>query len=1032
MLERLIALSVRFRGAVIALACLTVGYGIYVATHARFDVYPEFAPPQVVIQTEAPGMSAEQVEQLVTRPIENAINGSPSLESIRSQSIQGLSVITVFFDEGTDVYRARQTVAERLSEVGPQLPQGVEPPGMAPLTGATSLVLIIGLTSDTRSLMDLRTFADWTLRPRLLAVPGVARVAIFGGDTRQLQIQVSPEKLAAYKVTLSEVLAAGRAATGIRGAGFVETAAQRIVVETRGQAATAAELGQAILRYESGVPVRLKDVARVADGAEPKIGDGAIGGRKGVLLVISSQYGSNTMDVTEAIERALEQMKPAIAAERITLHPALFRPANFIATAIGNVNHSLLLGGVLVSVVLFLFLMNARTAFISLTAIPLSLLAAVIWLNRIGISLNTLTLGGLAIAIGEVVDDAIIDVENIFRRLRENAGSAAPRPAYRVVIDASLEVRSAVVYATFVVILVFVPVLLMSGIQGKLFAPLGLAYIFAIVASLGVALTLTPALAYALLGQGSLRVSETRFVRWLKARYQSMLRGIARRPVPLLAGALAVSIAAALAVPFFGGAFLPELREGHFIVHMSALPGTSLEESVRLGALVTRDLLKSRYIATVAQQVGRAEKADDTWGTHYTEIHVELKPLHDEAEAEAAESDVRAIISRFPGVNFAIRPFLAERMEEILSGVTAQVVIKIFGDDLDVLDRTAKDVAQVVAAVPGAADVQVESPPGSPVMLVELRPGRLQQLGFRPVDVMEAIQTAYQGSVVAETYEANRVFNVAVILDPATRTNPEAVGSLMLANGTGTRAPLKELANVSLTTGRYAILHDATRRRQAVTCNVRSRDVASFVEHVRREVAAKVRFPAGLYAVYSGAEEARAQAQRELTLNAVAAGVAILVLFSIVFRNTRNLLLVLLNLPFALVGGVVAVFITGGWLTVGSMVGFVTLFGITMRNSMMLVSHFEHLIEAEGETWGLEAAVRGASERLAPVLMTAIVTALGLLPLALGSGDPGREIEGPMAIVILGGLVTSTVLNLSLLPVLALRYGRFVPRSAPR
>lgn len=1024
MLQRLVEFSIRFRGVVVALACVAAGYGIWITTRAKFDVYPEFAPPQVVIQTEAPGLAPEEVEAVVTRPVESAVNGVPGLESIRSQSIQGLSVITMLFDDRTDVYRARQTIGERLAELAGQLPHGVKPPGMAPLTGATSLVLVIGLTSNFRSPMELRTFADWTLRPRLLAVPGVARVSVFGGEVRQLQVQMSPERMAAFGLSLEEVLEAARKSTGVRGAGFVDTPSQRIVLQTRGQSLTPAEIGGAIASYRGGVPVRLADVARVAEGAAPKIGEAAIGEQRGVLLAISSQYGANTLDVTAALEQALEELKPAIAAEGVILHPALFRPANFIRTAIHNVSVSLLLGGVLVSAVLFVFLLNWRTAFISLTSIPLSLLMAVIVLDRMGASLNTLTLGGLAIAIGEVVDDAIIDVENIFRRLRQNRHAADPKPAHRVVLDASLEVRGAVVYATFVVVLVFLPVMAMSGLQGRLFAPLGMAYVFAILASLAVALTLTPALACLLLPEQAGRNGEPRMVTALKSRYQNWLKTVCRRPWPVVIAALALCAGAAAVIPTFGGEFLPELREGHFIVHMAAAPGTSLEESLRLGRHVTGELRKNPNIVSVAQQIGRAEMFDDTWGTHYTEFHVVLKPLSGE-QAERVEPEIREALAKFPGVHFAIHPFLTERIEEVISGVTAQVVIKIFGDDLDVIDAKAREVAEVLRSIRGAADVQLEAPPGLPEVVMTFRPDRLRQLGFYPADVLDAVETAYQGTVVAQTYEAHRVFDVAVILDEASRAKPESAGDLLITNEAGLRARVRELAGAVQTTGRFSILHDGTRRRQAVTCNVRGRDLATFVAEARRRVGSRVAFPAGVYPEFTGAALARSQAQRDILVYSVIAGVGILILLAVVFRRPRNLALVLANLPFALVGGVGAVFWSGGLLTVGSLVGFVTLFGITMRNSIMMISHFEHIVAEEGAPWGLEAAVRGAAERLVPVLMTAIVTALGLLPLAIGSGDPGREIEGPMALVILGGLLTSTALNLLVLPALALRFGRF-------
>jgi len=1024
MLKWLVDFSLRFREVVITLGLVVLGYGVYIASRSQLDVFPEFAPPQVVIQTEAAGLSPEQVEQLVTRPIETVVNGVAHLESIRSQSIQGLSIITAVFAEGTDVFQARQMVSERLVEVASRIPQRAGPPTMAPLTSATSDVLQVGLTSEKRSLMEIRTFADWTLRPRLLAVPGVAKIVVFGGEVRQLQIQVRPDRLLQFGISIDDVLDSARRATGVRGAGFVDTPNQRVVFRTEGQQLSPQHLGDVVLRHKDGRSVRFKDVATIAERPEPMIGAAAIQGTPGAVLVVSSQYGANTLEVTRAVEAALEEMEPAARSLEITIHPKLFRPANFVETAIGNIRSSLLIGAVLVTIVLFFFLADVRTALISMMAIPLSLLGAIIVLNRFGVSLNTLTLGGLAIAIGEVVDDAIIDVENILRRLRDNHLRPDPRPVFQVVFDASLEVRSAVVYATFVVALVFLPVITMSGIQGRLFAPLGIAYILAILASLLVALTITPALCLVLLPKRA-RVDHTpSYVARFKRRYRQALERISKHPRAVLTTVAALCLIALAMLPFFGGAFLPELREGHFIVHMSAVPGTSLEQSLAVGREVTKELDKNPHIRSIAQRAGRAEQADDTWGTHYSEINVDLVPLSGE-EAESVQSEIRAALVKFPGVYFAIKPFLTERIEEILTGIRGQVAIKIFGEDLDQIDRAAQDVARVVSSVPGAVDVQVESQPGLPEMVVQLRPERLLQFGFQPVSVMDAVQTAYQGTNVAQTFEGNRVFDVTVILDDTARRNPEAAGGLMLQNLEGTRIPLRQVAEIYPTTGRYVILHEATRRRQSVSANVTGRDVSSFVAEAKQRIAKDVRFPAGVYPVFTGTAEAQAQSQQEILVSSIIAGVAILLLLAMAFHNVRNLMLVLANLPFALAGGVLAIFFSGGWLTLGSLVGLVTLFGISTRNSIMMISHFEHLVTAEGESWGLETALRGAAERLLPVLMTALVAALGLLPIAIGSGDPGREIEGPMAIVILAGLVTSTALNLLVLPTLALRYGRF-------
>ncbi len=1023
MLNQIVQFSLKFRGVVVALACVLVGYGLFVAAHSKLDVFPEFAPPMITIQTEAPGLSPEQVEQLVTRPVEQGLNGAPDLETIRSQSIQGLSVVTMVFRPETDIYRARQMVSERLAQVAGDLPQGVAAPKMGALTSSTSLMLAIGLTSTNRTPMELRTFADWTLRPRLLGVPGVAKVDVFGGEVRQLQIQVKPDRLMAFGVDWEDVLAAARKATGLRGAGFVEDANARTLIRAEGQSLTPDQLGEVVLLHHDGASVRLKDVADVVEAPEAKLGDALIMGKRGVILLPSSQYSANTMDVTRAVEHALDEMKPLFASEKIDIQPRLFRPANFIQASLHNINTSLLIGGALVVAVLFLFLLDLRTAFVSFTSIPLSLLAAVIVLDKCGVTLNTLTLGGFAIAIGVVVDDAIIDVENILRRLRENQAKPNGRSLFCVVLDASLEVRSAVVYATFIVALVFMPVLLMSGVQGRLFAPLATSFILAIMASLAVALTVTPALCYLMLSRVAPH-QEPGYVQWLKARHRAWLEGVSRHPRAVMALALILFLGAAATLPFFGGEFLPEFREGHFIVHMAAIPGTSLDESLRIGREVTQELLQNPHIRSVSQQAGRTEQGEDTWGTHYSELHVDLQPLSGE-EAEAVPGEIRQALKKFPGLTFKIMTFLAERIEETISGVTAQFVINIFGDDLDLLDQKAREIRQVLSQVEGAVDVEMESQPGLQETVARLRPERLLQLGFHAVDVMDAIQTAYQGKVVAQTYQDNRVVDVAVILHPASRKDPETLGALLVRNAEGLRVPLGELAEIYSGNSRYVVTHDGARRRQQVTCNIAGGDAAAFAKEVKKQMAAKVSLPPGVYLTYSGSAETQSAARRELLIHSLIAAIGIVLLLAIPFGTTRNLLLILANLPFALVGGVLAVFATGGLLSIGSLVGFVTLFGITMRNSIMMISHFEHLVRQEGMTWGLGAVVRGASERLLPILMTALVTALGLLPLAIGSGEAGREIEGPMATVILGGLATSTVLNLLVLPTLTLRYGRF-------
>jgi CzcA family heavy metal efflux pump len=1035
MLRRLVELSLISRGVVITLAVALIIYGVFVAKNAKLDVFPDFVQPQVTVQTEAPGLAPEQVESLVTRPVENALSGAGDLDSVRSESIQSLSVVTAVFKEGTEIYRARQMIAERLAQVGGNLPTGVQAPTMEPLTSSTMDLLKFGLTSEKLSPMELRTFADWTVRPKLLSVSGIAAVKVFGGEVRQLQIQVKPERLQAFQISVSDVLTAARSATGVRGAGFIETDEQRLVLQTEGQSLTAAQLGEVVVTQRDGRSVRLRDVAEVAVAGEPKFGDALINGKPGILLTTASQYGANTMDATVGVEAALDEMKPAFAAAGIDYVPGLHRPATFIEIAIHNLKNSLLLGAALVGVVLFIFLLDWRTALISFTAIPLSLLTAVIVLDHFGTTLNTMTLGGLAAVIGVVVDDAIIAVENILRRLRENLTLALPRPLFNVVLDASLEVRSAVVYATFVVAMVFVPVLTMSGLQGRFFAPLGVTFILANLASLVVALTVTPALCYALLSRMKPH-AEPNYLQWLKKIHRRLLEKISRAPKTIIAVSLVLFIGALATLPFFGGEFLPDFREGHFVVQLTMAPGTSLTEMRRLGEKISAELLQIPQVQSVEEQIGRAQGGEDTWGPHRGEMHVELKPTAGE-DQEKVQDAIRDVLAKYPGVQTEVLTFLGDRIGETIAGETAQVVLNIFGDDLDVLDQKAQEVSAALAKVPGAADVQISAPPGAPRVAVKLRPERLTQFGFRPVEVLEAVQTAYEGEVAAQIYEGEKVFDVTVILEPAARQQPEAVGELLVGNSAGAQMPLRELADVSLATGRYAILHDGARRRQTITCNPAGRDVASFVAAAKKEIDGKVKFSAGVYVEFSGAAEQQAQAQRELLLHSLVATAGIILLLAMVFRKASHLLLVLANVPFALVGGVLAIFLVGyfgesgrGSLSLGTLVGFVTLFGITMRNSIMMISHFEHLVNEEKLPWGADTALRGATERLIPILMTALVTALGLLPLALGSGEAGREIEGPMAVVILGGLVTSTLLNLLVLPTLALRFGKFTNAKA--
>ncbi len=1039
MLQAIVQFSLRFRGIVVALACLLLGYGLYVASRAKLDVFPNFVPPEVTVQTECPGLSAEQVETLVTRPVESAVNGLGHQESLRSDSIQGLSVITIVFKEGTDILQARQMLAEKLGETAGGLPAGVKAPKMSSLTSATMDLLKIGLVSekdpatgkDKLTPMELRTFADWTLKPRLLAVSGVAQCSIFGGEVRQWQVQVHPDLLVAHNVALTDVLAAARLASGVRGAGFIDTPNQRIVLQSDGQTLTVEALGNIVIAASpGGVPVRLRDVATVAQGAEPKFGDTLIMGGPGVLLTMLSQYGSNTMDVTKELEKALDDLMPVLARAGIKLYPALHRPATFIEASLRNIGHSLLLGAALVAVVLFLFLANARTALISLTAIPLSLFTAITILDRLGVTLNTITLGGLAIALGEVVDDSIIDVENILRRLRENRGRAQPKPVMAVILGASLEVRKAVVYATFIVALVFLPVLTLTGLSGSFFAPLAQCYILAIMTSLLVALTVTPALTLIFFSKGA-REAETPWLqRRLRAAYERLLRGVHRSP-KLVIGSVFVLCALCLSKYFsLNSDLLPEFREGHFVLGIVTAPGDSLAETQRIGKQISDGLGRIEGVATYEQQIGRAERGEDPWGPEQSEFHVELAPnLSGERQAEI-EEQIRAMLKGIPGIQSEVLTFLGDRIHETVSGGDKlPVVVNIFGDDLDLLDKKADDVKQVLTDLK-AEDVNANQTAGIPRIGVRLRPDRLTELGFRPIEVLEAVQTAYEGETVAQIFRDSQTTDVAVILDEASRRNPEDVGALQLTSVTGQRVPLREVADVFLDSGRSTILHEGAQRLKKVSCSPPAgKNLQTFVDEMRAALEKKVTLPPGMYFEYSGTAQADEAAWHELLWHSGVAFIGILMLLSVVLGHWRNVTLVLLNLVLALAGGVLAVFLVGlpgaGVLSMGVRVGFVTLFGITTRNAIMMISHYEHLVTEEGRTWNLETSIHGASERLIPILMTALVTALGLLPLALGSGEAGREIEGPMAQVILGGLITSTVLNLLVLPTLALRWARW-------
>jgi CzcA family heavy metal efflux pump len=1024
MLSLFVRFSIRFSGLVVALAVLLLAYGAYRFSGAGLDIFPEFAPKQVIIQTEAPGLAAEQVEVLVTQQIETSISGLIGLQNLRSQSIQGLSIVTATFAENSDIYRNRQLISERLVSISQRLPAGIGMPVAVPLSSSSATVLTIGMSSDSKSLMELRSLVDWTLAPRLLAIPGVADVNVFGGDIQQLQVQFKPEALQRFDLAIEDLVSATAAAAEMNGAGFVENANQRFTLQVGGQPANPEQYKGLVVKRLNGSNVTLGDVATITYAPEPPIGAAQIMGKPGIVMMIIGQYGANTLSVSRQVETVLDEFEPLFKQQAIDFYSHLFRPADYIETSVGNLSGHLLIGGFFVVLILYLFLFNFRSAFIAAMAIPLSLMAAVIVLLESGVNLNIMVLGGLAIALGEVVDDAIIDTENIFRRLRENRQKPEPDSLATVIYRASMEVRGSVVYASFIVALVFVPLLTLSGVAGRLFSPLGYSYILAILMSLLVALTLTPALCHLLLRRDLPDELDPPLIKRLKPLYAIQLNWVMKHFKTVAVVCIIACLIGIAAFLRLDHKFLPELREGHFIVHTASVPGTSLQESIRVGSLLTEQFLGIDGIESVSQWAGRAERGADTYGSHYSEYEVRLKPSSG-AEQQRVLDGLREILDAFPGINYEANTFLTERVDETISGYTAAVVVNIYGNDLAALDDKAQAVAQLMNGIDGAEDVQLRSPPATAMLQVALNLEQLRFRGISPAQVMAALQTAYEGRIVGKNIQGNRIFNVAVALAPELRSQAESLQQLPLKNAEGQRVLLGQVADIRHGEGRYNILHQGAQRAQTVTCNVDERDMDDFMRQLKQKVLNDLDWSQGSYPEFIGAALEQAKAREALILHALLAGAGVLLFIYIALGSVRHVALTLLNLPFALLGGVAAVVITDATLSVGSFVGFITLFGITVRNCIMLISHYRHLIEHEGQSWTQATVLRGAQERLPSILMTALVTALAMLPIAFDSDNPGREIMGPMAAIIIGGLASSTMLNLLLLPAILLRFGRF-------
>ncbi len=1020
MLNTVIAWSLRNRVVVLAVATLMLVAGAYTAYTMPVDVFPDLTAPTVTVLTEAHGMAPEEVEALVSFPIETAVNGSTGIRRVRSSTAQGISVVWVEFEWGTDIFRARQIVAEKLQSVASSLPVGVAAPQLAPVSSVMGEILMIGLTG-TQSPEELRTVADWTIRRRLLAVSGVAQVIPIGGDVRQYQVLADPARMLATGVTLEQVLHAARGSNANASGGVYMDKGQEYVIRGLGRVQTVEDIGASVVAVKGGIPVLLRQVADVRVGPAPKYGEGSINAKPGVVLAVQKQPGANTLELTERIEHVLSEMQPTLP-KGMVIHSRLFRQADFISVAVHNVIAALRDGAIFVVVILFLFLWNLRATAISIVAIPLSLVVAIFAMKLLGITINTMSLGGMAIAIGALVDDAIIDVENVFRRLKENhhLPRADQRPALRVVYEASKEIRASIVNATLIIIVVFLPLFFLPGVEGRLLQPLGFAYVVAILASLLVAVTVTPVLcAYLLPNAKSVQTEhESALVRWLKARYAPTLEWVLDRPRRVLIGAAAALLLTVAAVPLLGTSFLPEFNEGALTVSVVTIPGTSLAESDAIGRRVEEILLANPSVKNTDRRQGRAELDEHAQGVNAAEIDVTLT---DNADKDALFEMLRQEFSIIPGTSVTIGQPIGHRIDHMLSGTRANIAVKIFGPDLYRLRLVGAQVRDVMQSVPGVADLQLEQQMDVPQLRIRADRGALARYGMTVSQLAEAIDVAFNGEEVSQVLEEGRSFDLVVRFPEHLRTDATTIAGVSFDTPTGQRVALSQLAQITVQRGPNTISRENVQRKIVVQANVAGRDLGSTVADIRTAVAEQIILPTGYHVEYGGQFEAQEESTRRLGALSLLSIAAIFLLLFGEFGSARTAGLVMANLPLALIGGVLAVLLTGRVVSIASLVGFVTLFGIATRNGILLVAHYRHLL-AEGVAFR-DAIVRGSLERISPILMTALTAGLALIPLAIGGGEPGNELQTPMAIVILGGLASATILNMVVLPALYWLYG---------
>ena len=1022
MIAHIIRWSLANRVFVLAAALLLMAWGGYQTTRMPVDVFPDLTAPSVVVVAEAHGMSPTEVESVVTFPIETALNGSPGVRRVRSVSTIGLAVVTVEFAWGTEIFKARQIVAEKLQLARASLPRDMPPPQMAPAASVMGEIMFIALTSATASGADLKATADWVVRRRILAVPGIAEVITIGGNEKQYQVTLKPDQLAAYGVTVDEVLKALRDTNQNAAAGFYHEGGQEYLIQGVGRVRRIEDIGETVVALRKGQPVMVRHLGDVAIGTGIVRGTGSHNAKPAVILAIQKQPDANTLALTQRLDETFTSLQTTLP-KGMKLETHIFRQADFIERAIQNLLAALRDGALLVIVIVFAFLLSLRATLITLIALPLSLLTAVLVMQALGATLNTMTLGGLAIALGALVDDAIIVVENIVRRLKQNMLAADRKPTTTVVFEATREIQSSIVFATLVIMLVFVPIFFLTGVEGRLLMPLGFAYVTALAASLLVAVTVTPVLAGIFLpGDSSLRQhAEPLLIARLKSGYERMLRASIQHWTLIAAFAVICVAVAVTALTFAGRGFLPDFNEGSLTLNISTLPGTALDESSRMAQRVEELLLAHPEVVATARRTGRAPADPHAQEIHASEIEASLK-MKDRSKPELLAA-LRADFGALSGLNVVIGQPISHRIDHMLSGTRANIAIKIFGADLYELRRIGEQVKQLVVPVTGAVDVALEQQADIPFVIIKFRRDAIARHGLTMREVSDAIETAFAGSTVSRVLEGQASFDLTVRFDPSVRASFEAIESALITTATGARLPLSALADIRKDRGPNLVSRESVQRKIVVMANVAGRDLTGVVKDMQEKINKNIKLPAGYYIEYGGQFESAAEATRTLTVLGIGVIAGIFLLLYLAFRSMGDALLVMLNLPLALIGGIAGMHLAGGVLSLATLIGFITLFGIATRNGVMLIAHIRHLIEHENIFDPLAAVTRGARERLIPILMTALAAGLALIPLALAAGEPGSEIQAPMAIVILCGLLTSTLLNMFVVPSLYLRFG---------